>query len=1269
MPNHPRVFISYSHDSDEHRDRVRQLAARLRADGIDAWIDQYSPAPVEGWPRWMKAEFARAHFIIVVCSPGYAERFDRGPGHGSGAGWEAMLIQQELYEKGGNTRVIPVFFSGEEQAVPTELRRFTRHPLPTAYDALLRHLTGRLAEAPPILGPPPSSSALLTATLQSEGARPGSGVRRIPWNAPPLPDQYLPREELDAFKLSLIATTPQAIAVAGQHHRLGVQGMPGVGKTLLAAALAWDPEVQDAFPGGVFWLTLGRTPDPPLRWQAALAAQLKGAPVEMDTSRLGKAKLAELFAARPPSLLILDDVWRAEDAEPFNAIASPSRLLITTRNRDVASGLGATVRELLELKAAAGLALLAAYADRPVGTLPQVALEIVRECGELPLALAMAGAMLRGRPDDRWPTLLAQLQKADLAYLAAALPDYSEHRSMLAAIEVSVEELPEDVRRRFLDFGVFAEDTAVPERVLQLLWKSDGVELAAAQSTVDALVDRSLVRRDDKGRLTLHDLQHDYVRARGGDIRVRHARLLNAYRNAAPDRALHAVVSDGYFFEHGPEHLLAGEGPDALRDLLFDHRWLAAKLNATGVNALLADSELLDLASDKPLRSLRDALRLSGHVLAWHPEELASQLLGRLRGAPEAELQYLCARINANATSPTLLPIWPRLHPPGEALLRTLEGHTDWVNAVALSADGRVAVSRSRDGALKVWDVETGQQRRTLEGYPGGMALSADGRTAVSGCGDWTLKVWDVETGRERWTLEGHTGWLNAVALSADGKTAVSASDDKTLKVWDVETGQERQTLEGHTGWVSAVALSADGQTAVSGSGDRTLKVWDVETGQERRTVESHPDWVKTVALSADGKTAVSGSGDWTLKVWDAETGQQKRTLEGHTCPVDAVALSADGQTAVSGSGDGILKVWNVETGQQRRTLEDYDWMDAVALSANGKVAISASSGRRLRVWDVEIGREKRISEGHAGPVNAVALSADGQMAISASDDSTLKVWDAETGRVRHTLKGHSLGVNAVALSANGKTAVSASGDWTLKVWDLETGQERRTLEGHTGEVNAVALSSDGKIAISNSISIHDALIAWNVETGQQRWTLASDHVYVVALSTDGKTATFVSDGMLKEWDVETGQERRTLADGRRIWWNPVALDANGKIASSVFSSRSLKVCDVATGQERQTLEGHAGPVNAVVLSADGKMAASGSSDRTLKVWDLEMGACLASFTGEAAFTALALSQSMQIFAGDSAGHVHLLELRLGPDQAPRAALVDAPGQAGTPPE
>src|SRR6185295_5395206 len=137
MPDALRIFISYSHDSEEHRERVRQLADRLRNDGVDAWFDQYSPPPVMGWPRWVMAELNQARFVVIVCSSGYRERFSSGPGRGgSGVGWEALLICQEIYDTGVNERFIPVFFDTDGRSVPKVLRPFPRYHLPDQYEAL-----------------------------------------------------------------------------------------------------------------------------------------------------------------------------------------------------------------------------------------------------------------------------------------------------------------------------------------------------------------------------------------------------------------------------------------------------------------------------------------------------------------------------------------------------------------------------------------------------------------------------------------------------------------------------------------------------------------------------------------------------------------------------------------------------------------------------------------------------------------------------------------------------------------------------------------------------------------------------------------------------------------------------------------------------------------------------------------------------------------------------------------------------------------------------
>jgi tetratricopeptide (TPR) repeat protein len=156
--DHPKVFISYSHDSHEHMDRVLALANRLRADGIDCHIDQYEDSPSEGWPRWMVNQIEDADFVLLVCTENYERRF-RGreeTGKGLGVKWEGAIITQEIYEaEAHNTMFIPVLFSSHDSAnIPIVLRGATRYELKTAegYDTLYRRLTNQPLTQKPELG-------------------------------------------------------------------------------------------------------------------------------------------------------------------------------------------------------------------------------------------------------------------------------------------------------------------------------------------------------------------------------------------------------------------------------------------------------------------------------------------------------------------------------------------------------------------------------------------------------------------------------------------------------------------------------------------------------------------------------------------------------------------------------------------------------------------------------------------------------------------------------------------------------------------------------------------------------------------------------------------------------------------------------------------------------------------------------------------------------------------------------------------------------------
>lgn len=182
----PRVLVSYTQETPAHKDRCRELADRLRGDGIDAWIDQYVPAPPEGWPRWMQQQIAAARFVILVCTPTFRRRFEgtETPGVGKGATWEGFIATQVLYDNGArNEKLVPVHFEdATEAAVPDVLRAFTRYPLWVGYDGLYRHLTEQPAVVPPPLGarkvmPPVNASTAATSATPTSTAPPASSTR------------------------------------------------------------------------------------------------------------------------------------------------------------------------------------------------------------------------------------------------------------------------------------------------------------------------------------------------------------------------------------------------------------------------------------------------------------------------------------------------------------------------------------------------------------------------------------------------------------------------------------------------------------------------------------------------------------------------------------------------------------------------------------------------------------------------------------------------------------------------------------------------------------------------------------------------------------------------------------------------------------------------------------------------------------------------------------------------------------------------------------
>jgi WD40 repeat protein len=512
--------------------------------------------------------------------------------------------------------------------------------------------------------------------------------------------------------------------------------------------------------------------------------------------------------------------------------------------------------------------------------------------------------------------------------------------------------------------------------------------------------------------------------------------------------------------------------------------------------------------------------------------------------------------------------------------LQALPDPAGTVRSLLFLADNRTLIVAGDDKNLTTHDVAVQAAVAVHTGGAAGVALNPASPQALTAGADKTIKLWDLATGKEARTVATLGEAVTNLTVSRDF-ALVSAAAGKTAKVIQVADGKEVASLA-HQADVVSMNFSADKARLITGAADNVARVWEVATGRLLQTF-SHTGAVRGVAFHPSQPLVVTASADKTAAV---QPFALTRAVPVSTKPLRAIVPTPDSARLVITGDDGVVHIMNAANGTEERRIEGAPGpLYAVALSKNLQILATAGADKTLRLYTFNDGKEVgKIAA--AAPVRGLALSADNRLLVGVADDKSVTAWNVgfqpgqpipdDFGKEVQKFT-HADATVAVAFTEKGEL-FTGSADKTVKQWKVAANAPTRNL-AHPNLVDAVAWSPDGKLLAT---ACHDGVVrVFDIEknaavkTINAHTTPQPSPVYSVTWTADGKQLLSTSfDKSMKLWDANSGnlvREFKAFAEkgfekGHQDQVFCAAITKDGKLIASGSSDRRIKLWNAADG-------------------------------------------------------------------------------------------------------
>ncbi len=571
------------------------------------------------------------------------------------------------------------------------------------------------------------------------------------------------------------------------------------------------------------------------------------------------------------------------------------------------------------------------------------------------------------------------------------------------------------------------------------------------------------------------------------------------------------------------------------------------------------------------------------------------------------------------------------------------------VMQVALSADGRRAVTASNDRTARVWDLQTGEPVGPVLRHDGPLfsaGFSPDGKRVVTGGGalgvNGEVRLWEAGTDRELLPAIRLGNAAVYAGFLGDGRRfvtlEVTIKGTSIARAWEAATGKALESValeaNGPSPWEHLPFLSlASGR--VLQVGGTQARVFDVVTGRPVSGPLRCGDRIHFARISPDGERVVTAARDGKLTVWDASTGKEVTAPLDHFRQISGASFGQPGRLTVA-YRDGVVQTVDIVSGKPTSApnpVGTAGWQ--VVFSPDGRFVGGLGHDGSARVWPVDARAAVTPVLRHTASITFAAFSPDGRLFLTACADGTTRAWDLATVGLPRLALWQGFLPSEVRFTPDG-TRVVAVGPNGVAAWDPRSG---RAVAGPAGnkEILSAWLSEDGRRVVTGSRQGVAQL--WEVGkkgpvsrplghpgTLVRDVRLSPDGRYVATLAVGSLDMAGVYRGEARVWDVASGKmttdKPLTFAgvvsgvvctafspDGRLVALGGGQIDVDGSIRSLVRLHESHN--GTRSGPELALSPGMI-PVVIDFSPDGGRVAAMGrfltGGGGEVRVWDVSSG-------------------------------------------------------------